>query len=380
MPDKDIIKRILVRVPNWIGDGVISMPGLHALKRLYPEADITVLAKARTLPLYLSKEKIVKDVIEYDPSGRHSGFSGKFRLVNELRPRKFHMAVLFQNAFEAALIAFMAGIPKRVGYARDLRTPLLTQPIDFDEHISKEHQVFYYLNIIKEMGLDLSLEQLELPKVSIGGDDAARALVVMAEYGLDADAAMVGVAPGASFGPAKRWPVERYHEVLERLSCEHNLTPTIFGGGDDIEVSTALSVSLTSAGVEHVNFAGKTSLREFIAIAGKTQLFLTNDSGPMHVVAALGVPTAAIFLSTSTALTGPLGRCVKILYKKIECSPCFKRECPFGHYNCMKTISAQELYAAAVKLLAKADSSSKADSNSKADASSNVNSNTGPEA
>ncbi len=369
MPDKDIIKRILVRVPNWIGDAVISMPGLHALKRLYPEADITVLAKARTLPLYLSKEKIVKDVIEYDPSGPHSGFSGKFRLVNQLRPRKFQMAVLFQNAFEAALIAFMAGIPKRVGYARDLRTPLLTQPIDFDEHISKKHQVFYYLNIIKELGLDLSLDGLELPQVSIGRDDAERALVVMAEYGLDSDTAMVGVAPGASFGPAKRWPIERYHEVLERLSRERNLTPVIFGGGDDIEVSTALSMSLTSGGIEHVNFAGKTSLREFIAIAGRTRLFITNDSGPMHVVAALGVPTAAIFLSTSTALTGPLGRCVKVLYKKIECSPCFKRECPFGHYNCMKTISAQELYAASVGLLAKSVASSgfNANSGSKAD-------------
>jgi len=362
MSDKEIIKRILVRVPNWIGDAVISMPGLHALKKLYPEVEITVLAKARTLPLYLAKEPVVKDVIEYDPDGRHSGLSGKFRLVGELKTRKFQMAVLFQNAFEAALIAFMAGIPRRVGYARDLRTPLLTQPVKFEDTIAKKHQVFYYLNIIKELGLGVSLEDIELPVVNISKEDSQRASVIMEEYGLDAGKGMVGVAPGASFGPAKRWPTEGYYEVIERISRERGVTPVIFGGGDDIEVSTALSTRLSSAGVDHVNLAGKTSLREFIAVAAKTQLFLTNDSGPMHVVAALGVPTVAVFVSTAPSLTGPLGRCVKVLYKKVKCSPCFKRECPYEHYNCMKTITAEDIYNASIELLAECGIDSKSGS------------------
>ncbi|VAW35993.1 ADP-heptose--lipooligosaccharide heptosyltransferase II [hydrothermal vent metagenome] len=351
MSDKENIKRILVRVPNWIGDAVISMPGLHALKRLYPGAEITVLAKARTLPLYLGKEPVVKDVIEYDPEGRHSGLAGKFRLVAELKTRRFQMAVLFQNAFEAALIAFMAGIPRRVGYARDLRTPLLTGPVKFEDTIAKKHQVFYYLNIIKELGLGVSLEEMELPIVSTGKEDSERAGAIMEEYGLGADSAMVGVAPGASFGPAKRWPVEGYCEVIERLCGERGMTPVIFGGADDIEVSTALSQRLSKAGVDHVNLAAKTSLREFMAIAGKARLFLTNDSGPMHVVAALGAPTVAVFVSTSPALTGPIGRSVKVLYKKLECGPCFKRECPHEHYNCMKTITPEDIYNASTSLL-----------------------------
>jgi heptosyltransferase-2 len=349
--NKEKIERILVRVPNWIGDAVMAMPGLHALKRLYPEAEITVLAKARTLPLYQHKEPIVTDVIEYEPDGKHSGFSGKFRLVNELKPRNFQLAVLFQNAFEAALIAFLAGIPRRVGYARDLRTPLLTQPIQFNNHIAKKHQVFYYLNIIKELGLGISLDEMELPNVNIDADDMERADVVLKEYGLDVADGFFGIAPGASFGKAKRWPVEGFKEVIERVVKARAITPVIFGGSDDSDVSTELSKRLTACGVDHVNLAAKTTLREFIAIAGKTQFFLTNDSGPMHIVASLGVPTVAIFASTAPALTGPLGRCVKVVYKKVECSPCFKRECPYEHYNCMKGVTPDDVFNVSIELV-----------------------------
>ncbi len=343
------IERILLRVPNWIGDAVMSLPALDALKGHFPEADITVLAKPRTMPFYGKNNTSVADVIEYDSKGRHSGIGGKMRLAAELKRRKFQMAVLFQNAFEAALLSYLAAIPERVGYARDLRTPLLTRPVEFTEEIGRRHQVFYYLNIIRELGADVPMEDRPLPRIRVGEDELGRACEILRENGVDPGRDLViGVAPGASYGPAKRWSTEGFKEVLEPLSKELDATTVIFGGGDDAEICAALSVSL---GSRHVNLAGRTTLREFIALASMARLFLTNDSGPMHVAAALGVPTVAVFGSTEPALTGPLGPKVRVVRRKVDCSPCFKRECPYGHYNCMTGVTSADVHAAAVEML-----------------------------
>ncbi|MBI5560476.1 MAG: lipopolysaccharide heptosyltransferase II [Deltaproteobacteria bacterium] len=349
MHEKKKIERILVRVPNWIGDAVISLPALSALKEVFSGAGITVLAKPRVAPVY-ENNPAVSGIIVYESNGIHAGFAGLVRLSRELKGKCFQIAVLFQNAFEAAFLAFLARVPERVGYARDLRTPLLTRPIPLTGDILKKHQVFYYLNIIKELGGDVPLER-PVPRIYVKEGEPYSTDKFIPEKGFTKEGEFFyGVAPGASYGQAKRWKVEGFKEVIGKISKDLGGVPVIFGGGGDCEAAEALSKSLLS--VRHINLAGKTTLREFIALCARMRFFITNDSGPMHVAAALGVPTVGIFGSTEPALTGPLGTKATVVRKKVECSPCFKRECPYGHYKCMNGISSEDVYARLQAMLA----------------------------
>lgn len=155
------------------------------------------------------------------------------------------------------------------------------------------------------------------------------------------------MAPGASYGPAKIWT--GYEEAVEEIAVKTGMSPVIFGGRDDRDVCATLSKGLK---VKHLNLAGTTGLREFMALAREMKFFVTNDSGPMHVAAALGVPTVAIFGSTDPSLTGPLGKSVRVIMKKQDCSPCFKRECPYGHYRCMRDVTPADVVAGVQGLLA----------------------------
>ncbi|MBI5598484.1 MAG: lipopolysaccharide heptosyltransferase II [Deltaproteobacteria bacterium] len=340
-----------MRVPNWIGDAVLCEPALRALKGLYPSAEIIALAKPRVAPVF-ENNPVLSGIMVYDVESTHAGYGGLLRLSRRLRAEKFDMAVLFQNAFEAALIAYLARIPERIGYARDLRTPLLTGRVELTGEIKKEHQVFYYLNIIKELGGKTPVlspypptcaEKEIFPEIRLRDAEIRGAQGFLENKGFGGGEFLFGVSPGASYGPAKRWGVGGFREVIERLSKDTDSAAVIFGGKDDEEVCRELSGNLK---VRHLNLAGRTSLREFIALAARMRFFITNDSGPMHVAAALGVPTVAIFGSTEPMMTGPLGKRTEVIRKKVECSPCFKKECPYGHYKCMSAINPDEVYAA----------------------------------
>ncbi len=345
------IKNILLRVPNWIGDAVMSIPAMDALIALYPNARITVLAKPRTAPFF---RRPGVEIMEFDEQGRHAGMTGKLRLARELKRKKFDMAVLFQNSFEGALLVRMAVIPERVGYDRHRRGFLLTRPIEFTEEISKRHQVFYYLNIVKALGAEVADSiDAAVPEIDITDDEVEAALEIIRKAGF-AGRTLVGAAPGASYGPAKMWPEQSFSSVFEHMNSAGglNAVPVIFGGYDDQPAAKSLSDKLTKAGVKNLNLAGETNLTEFMALASLMKVFISNDSGPMHVAAALGTPTVGIFGSTEPAHTGPVGRCVKIVRKPIDCSPCFKRKCPYGHYKCLKSITPEDVYGAAKALLA----------------------------
>lgn len=327
--------KILVRVPNWLGDCVISLPALDSLVRQFPDAGISVLAKPHVAPLFV-REDI--DIIIYDSLGAHMGLKGRMKLAGELKERGFDCAVLFQNAFEAALIAFLAKIPRRVGYARDLRTVFLTDPVPVTDEILKLHQVNYYLNIIHHMGGETVADLT--PKVSVTEAEKQWADEYLVRLGIDKSAPVVGVSPGASFGPAKKWSPESFAHVLNALSAKTKASVLILGAKDDMEDAAKLDALLN---VEHHNLAGKTDLREFMAIAARLKLFLTNDSGPMHIGAALGTPTLAIFGSTSDVLTGPLGPKVKVVKVEVDCAPCFERICPHSHYECLINIDPESV-------------------------------------
>lgn len=342
MAGKDA-KKILVRAPNWIGDAVMALPALEALKSLYKKAEITVLAKGRTVPVYQNNPHISK-IIEYDDKSRHSGISGRIKLSGEIKRQGFAAAVLFQNAFDAAFLSFISGIPKRIGYARDFRSKLLTDAIPVTDEIKKVHQAFYYLNIVKTLGG--AMPEKPVPRLYISQAEKSWVDEFIADNGLKR-AFLIGAAPGASYGPAKRWPPEKFAEALTILCEGRNGFPLIFGGPEDKEACTEVSKRLK---MKHLDLSGKVYLRQFMALVARLNLFITNDSGPMHVGAALSTPTVAIFGSTDSTLTGPLGPTAKVLKREIECSPCFERTCKFKHYRCLE-VESKEVARAAESLL-----------------------------
>lgn len=340
---------ILVRAPNWIGDAVICLPALEALHRLYPGRPITVVAKPRVVPVF-EHAPYIENIIEYADRGRHSGIIGKLRLATEIKKKRFGLAVLFQNAFDAAFLSFISGIPKRIGYGRDLRSPLLTTAIKATPEIKKEHQVFYYLHIIEALGAKLPLKN-PIPRLSISKVEQNWADIFLKENGL-VGRLLAGAAPGASFGQAKRWPPQAFADALANVAKRNKTTTLIFGGPDDTAACDAVYAGL--AGQERLNLCNKLTLAESMTLMTRCAVFITNDSGPMHLAAALGVPTVAVFGSTDPALTGPLGANVSVLTNAMECSPCFKRECRHGHYKCLTTIDAAAAAAQAETLMKKA--------------------------
>lgn len=351
---KTHIKRILIRAPNWIGDAVLSLPALDALKTIYPQAEITILAKSWVSPVYDNNQS-VKNIIVYDRPKSSNSFLGnipilssivEFRLVRELNKGNFDIAVLFQNAFKAALIVFLAGIKIRTGYSRDLRGLLLSHPIRFDSAIRNTHQVFYYLNIVNNLSKEIQPSAFGVqPKIFIKANELEWANVFLNKKNI-LNKTIIGMAPGASYGPAKRWLAEGFKETANKLLNDFGATLIVFGGKDDYAICSEVL-----SGLEGFNTAGKLELRNSIALISRCSLFITNDSGLMHIAASLGVPTLAIFGSTDPKLTGPVGNIVKVIKKDIECSPCFDRTCRYGHYNCMKMITVNDVYSCASDLL-----------------------------
>lgn len=337
-------ENILLRAPNWIGDAVMCLPAAEAVAGLWPGSPLTVLTRPHALPVFENVPGVTS-LMAYENRGRHAGVRGRVALAMELKRRGFTRAVLFQNAFDAALVARMAAIPERTGYARDMRSPLLTRAVPVPGELKTRHQVHYYLHLAEALGAEVPKDPM--PRLYVSGSESEKAGALLAGEGLGGKA-LAGAAPGASFGPAKRWPPERFAEVLERLYNERGLTPLVCGGPDDRAVCDEVAARLT---VPHLNLAGRTSLREFISLLPRMSVFVTNDSGPMHLAAASAVPTVAVFGSTDPVATGPLGPATAVVKGEIECSPCIERECPPGHYRCLVEVGVDEVYSAATTLM-----------------------------
>ncbi len=342
MPEN--VKKILIRTPNWIGDGVLSIPATEAVKKGFPDAELTIMTRPWVTPLFYNNP-IVDAIIEYDIHGRHKGLTGKSKLIGDIRKEGFDLAILFQNAFEAALLTFLAGIPVRVGYKRDLRGPFLSHSINVDPLVLKKHQVFYYLTLLERFGIDV--DDHPRPKLYLTPEENNWARESFIKEGM-AGSIVVGMAPGASYGPAKRWEGERFAELADMLikKCEAKII--LYGGKGDFKICQEIA---DKCGNNAFNFAGKTTLRQFIALLHLSSLFITNDSGPMHISAALDVPTVALFGSTDNTLTGPLSENSVVIKKDIACSPCFNRTCHEKHYNCLKEIEVADVYQAALKII-----------------------------
>ncbi len=334
-------KSILVRATNWVGDAVMSLPALRALRGRFPRARISILAKPWVGDLY-AREPFCDEMIAY--TARDVG--SKIKASRELAARKFDCAILLQNAFDAAAVAWMARIPERIGYARDGRGLLLTKAIAVPKPGEiPEHERFYYLELLRRAGIIDAMPQSEAIRLEGAGAAKAAGLGRFAKLGFEGP--VIGVSPGAAYGSAKRWLPERFAEAATRLAKELDASVAIFGSDAEREVCAEVA-GRVNARVR--NFAGETTLAEFIELAAACRVYLTNDSGPMHISSALGVPTVAVFGATNDVTTGPTGPLARVVRHTVECSPCMKRECPIDH-RCMTRVEAGQVAEAALELL-----------------------------
>jgi lipopolysaccharide heptosyltransferase II len=320
--------RILIRGSNWLGDSVISMSAVRAIKAGRPDAHITVMAPEKIAPVW----KLVPEVDEVISLTGRSLFSA-VGLIR--RQTAFDVAILFPNSLRVALEAWLAGVPRRVGYRGHHRRWLLNQIIPERSRLGPiEHQVLLYLQIAREIG------GLAEPPVVRGFLPRAKS---------NGAAAKIGLCPGAEYGPAKRWLPERFAEVAVAVSAQRPVQWILFGTAGDAAIGATIEASV---GAHCTNRIGKTTMSELIAELSECALLLTNDTGTMHLATILGVPVVAVFGSTEPHLTGPLGNARHIIRHQVECSPCFLRECPID-FRCMKAVTVSEVAEAVSSLLKK---------------------------
>jgi heptosyltransferase II len=330
--DPEVVRRVLVRSPNWVGDAVMSLPVLAGLKRLFPLCEITVLAVPRVASLFAAQPGVV-EIIRY-PSGR-----GKWQVLWEMRGR-FEAALVLPNSMESALSLWLVGVPSRVGYDTDARSPFLKEVVFGRQHLTGLHTVFYFLGLLKAFG---GVTTVTPPTLYLEPEEVNSAAQFLAEADFLGNGPWVGLSPGAAYGPAKRWPPERFAAVGAALQEEFGARLVLLGGKEERPVADLVKGCLKKPVVDLV---GRTSLRQALGLLSQLHLLITNDSGLMHASAALSVPQVALFGSTDPVATGPFSSQATVIRHPWPCSPCFKRTCEVD-YACLKAITVDEVMAAA---------------------------------
>jgi heptosyltransferase II len=319
--------RILIRSSNWLGDAVMNVPAVRAIKRGRPDVHVTVAAPDKIAPMW----KLIPEVDAIIPLSEGSLFTVA-RLLRQQMP--FDVAILFPNSLRVAVESWLSGIQRRVGYRGHWRSWLVNQIVRQPRKPGPpEHHSLHFLRIARECGAETS--NVEVPNPHQTSDIKHQTLI--------------GLCPGAEYGPAKRWLPERFAEAAAKITAQSSAQWILFGTIKDAAIGEQIAATI---GDHCVNRIGQTTLDQLIAELRQCSLLLTNDTGTMHLAALLGVPVVAVFGSTEPRLTGPLGNGHIILRHHVECSPCFLRECPID-FRCMKAISADEVAGAVLSMLGK---------------------------
>jgi heptosyltransferase-2 len=343
-PFSDRPDSILIRSTNWIGDAIMTTPAVRTIRNNYPHAEITLLALPWVADVFAACPHI-DHIFIYEKQGRHKGLVGKLRLASDLRKEHFSLTVLLQNAFEAALITTLARIPIRAGYTTDGRGMLLTHGVRKHSEIGTKHQVHYYQEMLKGLGLEPGPDDLEL---FVDPAAAREAEQLLQQAGQGREMPVIGLNPGAAYGPAKRWPAAKYGRLAAQLAAATGGLIVVFGTRADQEAAAEIT---RFAGDSVLDLTGRTRLAVALACIDRCHVFVTNDSGLMHVAAALNTPLVAVFGSTDHLATGPYSKQATVVRKPLACSPCMKTHCPKEHFQCMEEIAVDEVAEAALKFL-----------------------------
>lgn len=324
---------VLIRSVNWLGDAVMSLPAIRGIRKLHPDAKISILTKENVAELF-KREKSIDEVLIYE-----TGFKGKLITIKKLKEKRFQRAYLLQNAFDAAFLATLARIPERVGWSRDCRRLLLTHPVPYGGEDRKIHHIEYFFEIPKRFNPSLIPEY---PWIALTFDERIEARERLNKI----KRPILAVSPGAKYGNTKKWNSEKFIEIIKRFITSYG-SVIIFGHEGDGLIFTEEEYENFKNRV--FDFTGKTSLSELISLLSQCDVLLCNDSGIMHLGYAVGLPLVAIFGSTSPELTGPPKFAGKLIKANVSCSPCFKNKC--NDIKCMNSIEVDEVWSAIEELI-----------------------------
>ena len=343
--------KILVRATNWVGDAVMSILALQAIRSRWPEAEIVILARPWVADLYRG-QGYADRILVYENEGRHKGFWGRERLARALRREKFDVAVLLQNAFDAAWIAWRAGIPERIGYARHGRSWLLTKAIAVPaKGEAPAHETYDYLELLRRAGWLARLPRIDEISIAVPEQDRQKAHERLFAEGVRKNAVRIAFASGAAYGSAKCWDPERYAELADRLIAAFDADVLLFGAAQESGMAARIAGAMRN---RVFNLVGATLIGELPALLSTCRLFIGNDSGAMHVAGAVGIPVIGVFGPSDPEGTRAMTPQFTLIREPVECSPCFLRKCPIDH-RCMTRISVERVFAAAQVLLGASD-------------------------
>jgi heptosyltransferase-2 len=330
----------VIRSPNWIGDGIMSLPAIRAYKDLFPAEHLAVAAKGYLADIFLNIPEIDEIVPLPDRWTARTFFSS----LKPLRRRRFDRGILFTNSFSSALFFRLAGVRASSGYARDGRGALLQDKVPFADDYG--HHQEYYLRIIEHLA-GKKIAKVFPASLVVSAAEKEWAAGWLLELGIAGDRPLLAVAPAAAYGSAKAWPPGRFRELIRRWQEDHPAWTVLLLGGPDEQNSIAAIADGLSGSV--LNLAGRLGLRRSIAVMSLCRLFIGNDSGLMHIAAALGVPLVAVFGPTEPGRTAPLAERFRLLHRGADCAPCRHRSCPTDH-RCLTAIGVEEVLGAATEL------------------------------
>jgi heptosyltransferase-2 len=342
--------KILVRGTNWIGDAVMAIPALRRLRRAFPDAAITLHTRSWAEGIFRDAD-FIDEILTFDTTS--SKITDALREARRLREFRFDVAILLPNSFESALVAKLAGIPKRFGYARDARSFLLTKATRIPDWKDTRHEAYYYLNLVGEVEEDLlggetSAENEPETILNVSVERRAQAQKTFIANGLDPKKPVAALGVGSTNSRAKRWPAASYAALNDRLQGELDVNVMLVGGKDESEVSQAVS---DLSRLKPAILTGKTDLAEAVAVLAEADLLISNDMGLAHIAPAVGTRTIVIFGPTKPETTRPFSDNAEIIRRTdVECSPCMLRDCPIDH-RCMTWITPDIVFKRAEALL-----------------------------
>ncbi|HSX11633.1 MAG TPA: lipopolysaccharide heptosyltransferase II [Chlamydiales bacterium] len=326
-------QNILVRMPNWIGDLILATPVLTDLRNAFPKAMITAMCKAPLSEL-LQEDQAIDELFSFTRPSNDFVRREQRDIIAKIQAGKYDTGILTTNSFSSAWWFWQGKVGRRIGYSAHCRRLLLNEPLRFRSE--KEHIVDSYKRLLAPLGIPLSKTA---PRLFVTSKEVGESKELLYQRGYEKGKKLIGINPGAAYGSAKCWPPERFRALAMRLLLETDAYVVFFG-----DVATAKLVKEIVQGLPEkvIDLAGVTNLRELACIIKDCSVLVTNDSGPMHIGSAFGVPLVALFGSTDETITGPYGQGHNVIHKKVSCSPCFKRVCPID-FRCMKQISVDEV-------------------------------------